>query len=565
MKKSKQHIQNFTILLLIMLGVKNLLEALPLRAIQSFAHLYERVIHPHAAVFHHTLSFLLGLLMLLLAHRLYKRIRLAWMIEVSALAVTVVLQVWRYHQFTVPIVILELFILIVLCLSYNDFQRKSDPITVKKALGLIMVSLILLLINATVGMYIMKGHFRNVHDIGDALVNSVKLLILMDTNVMQTTGKASELYVVSLITINWVCIVASVLLLLKPLVYDPVITKHDRERVRRLTLLYGQNPVSYLALEHDKKYFFSSRIEGVCAYTIVQDVFIISSDILCHPDDAPVFLHEILDYCQKNTYQILLINITDQLRPLYESLGFAVVKYGEDACFDLANYHLAGGKVAKVRAAINHADKAGIEVKEYRPLTARDEDIERQLHQITAEWLKSKGGYELHFTMGGTGLSDPLDRRYFYACDPNGTILGFVVFLPYSDGYLADVTRRRGNAPQGVLEKIIYEAFMQFKEEGVVWGNMGLSPLYNVADSDKATLTEKLFNYIYENLNNGYGFKQLHLAKKKYAPTHWISRYLAYYPKPFTPKLAYALVRCQIKEGVLNMLIKEMISKEKEA
>lgn len=128
-------------------------------------------------------------------------------------------------------------------------------------------------------------------------------------------------------------------------------------------------------------------------------------------------------------------------------------------------------------------------------------------------------------------------------------MLGFVVFLPYLNGYLADVTRRKNDAPQGVLEKIIYEAFMQFKEEGVAWGNMGLSPLYNVADHDKSTMTEKLFNYIYENLNNGYGFKQLHHAKEKYAPTHWIPRYLAYYPYPFSPKFAYALVRCQIKEG----------------
>lgn len=564
MKKSKQIIQNFVIFLLVLLGIKNLLAGLPLRATQFFTHIYIKVIHPQAAVFHHTLSFLLGLLILLLAHRLYKRIRLAWIIEVVALILTVVLQIWKYHSFTVPIVILELFILLVLCFSYKDFQRKSDPITVKKSLGFIMVSVILLLINSTVGLYMIKGHFRNIHDVGDALANSVKLLVFLDTNVIQAKGKAAELYVASLIAINWVCIIASALLLLKPLVYDPVITKHDRERVRRLTVMYGQNPVSYLALENDKKYFFGSQVEGVCAYTVVQDVFIISGDIICQSDDALLFLHEILDYCKKNIYQILLINITDQFQKLYETVGLTVVKYGEDACFELADYNLSGGKVAKVRAAINHASKAGIEVKEYSPLATRNEEIEWQLQQITSEWLEHKGGYELHFTMGGTGLSDPLDRRYFYACDMNGVILGFVVFLPYTGGYLADVTRRKNNAPQGVLEKIIYDAFMQFKEEGIIWGNMGLSPLYNVADSDKATLTEKLFNYIYENLNNSYGFKNLHHAKEKYAPTHWIPRYLAYYPRPFSPKLAYALVRCQIKKGVFNMLLEELLPNRKE-
>ena len=180
---------------------------------------------------------------------------------------------------------------------------------------------------------------------------------------------------------------------------------------------------------------------------------------------------------------------------------------------------------------------------------------------ITEEWLKTKGGYEMQFTIGGTGLWEPLDRRYFYACDENGLILGFVVFLPYEDAYLADVTRRRNDAPQGVLEKIIYESFMQLKDEGIHWGNMGLSPLYNIADKDKSTFTEKLFAYIYENMNESYGFQKLHHAKEKYAPTHWIPRYLAFYPKPFSPRLALALVRCQNKTGISKIVLSEVFKK----
>lgn len=562
MNKSKRMLQNLAVGLLILIGIKNILVALPLKATQTFAHFYKTFIHPNGAVLHHTLSFLLGLLMLLLAYRLYKRVRLAWIAEVGALALTVVLQLLRSHQFAIPIVIVELFVLIVLCISHQDFQRKSDPITVKKALGFIAVSLLLLLMNATVGVYMMKGHLANIHDVSDAMISSVKLLVLLDTGVVQAKVKVAELYILSLIIINWVCILSFVFLLLKPLIYTPIVTKHDRERVRKLALSYGQNPVSYLALETDKKYFFGSKANGVCAYTIVNDVFLISGDMICNPEDAKTFLQELIVYCNQNAYQIMFINVTDHFRELYVKAGFCVVKYGEDACFELENYNLVGGKVAKVRAAINHATKAGITIAEYKPLSEKNELIEKQMQQITEEWLAHKGGYEMHFTMGGTGLSQPMDRRYFYAYDEAGIMLGFVVFLPYISGYLADVTRRKNTAPQGVLEKIIYEAFMQFKKEGIRWGNMGLSPLYNVADHDKSNLTEKLFNYIYENMNNSYGFKKLHHAKEKYAPTHWVPRYLAYYPHPFTPKLAYALVRCQIKEGILQVLLGELLPQQ---
>lgn len=551
--KSKKAVQNFAIILLVLVGVKNLLAALPLKAMQRFVHFYTSFIHPQDAALHHIFSFVLGALMLLLAHRLYRRVRLAWLAEVGALALTIAIQAMRYHSFTVPVMLLELFVLVVLCVSHEDFTRKSDPLTVKTALRFIAASVILLLLNATVGIYAMRGSLRNIHDVGDALARSVQLLVLMDTDTMQTTGRAAKLYADVLISINWVCIFSSVALLLKPLVYAPLATRHDRERVRALLRQYGQNPLSYLALENDKQYYFSSAVEGVCAYTVISDVFVVCGDPICSPEDGHAFLTELLAYCKKNAYRLLLLSVTDSFRAEYLNLGFGMVKLGEETCFHLADYNLQGGKVAKVRAAINHATKAGISVCEYKPAEGRDARLERQIDDISAEWLKSKGGEMLQFMVGGVGLSDPLDRRYFYACDAAGAVLGFVVFLPYLGGYLADVTRRRSGAPQGVLEKIIYEAWMKMRDEGIEWGSMGLATLYNVAEADRATLTEKLFTYIYENLNNNFGFKNLHHAKEKYAPTHWIPRHMVFYPKPFSPRLAYALVRCQSKAGLLRM------------
>ena len=560
-EKQKKHLQNTAIVLLILIALKNLLAALPLKAIQSLEHFYVSVINPSDVVLHHALSFVLGLLMLILAYRLSKRVRLAWAIEVALIFTTIILQIIHYHRFTVPIILIELFVVMVLSMSYRDFSRETDPITVKKALGFVGVSFCLVLLNGTVGLFMLRGHITGVHDIIDAFISSFKLLIFLDTGIITTTGAYVKIYVFSLIVLNWICIVSAVILLLKPIIYHPIITKRDREKVRKLVLEFGQNPMSYLALENDKKYFFGTKCEGVCAYTIVNDVFVVCGDMICANREGFVFLNEVIDYCKKNAYQILFVNVTDYFYALYQAADFGLVKMGEDCCFELENYNLSGGKVAKVRAAINHATKAGIKVHEYRPAENKSEEIERQIADITEEWLKTKGGYEMQFTIGGTVLWEPLDRRYFYACDENGLILGFVVFLPYEDAYLADVTRRRNDAPQGVLEKIIYESFMQFKDEGIHWGNMGLSPLYNIADKDKSTFTEKLFAYIYENMNESYGFQKLHHAKEKYAPTHWIPRYLAFYPKPFSPRLALALVRCQNKTGISKIVLSEVFKK----
>jgi phosphatidylglycerol lysyltransferase len=562
----KKVVQNFAIFLLVMIGIKNIIATLPAKYFDEFRPSYSNLINPYYVSTHHMLSFLFGLLILLLAYRAYRRVRLAWILELALLIATIILQFQHYHRFTILIIVVELFTLTVLVLSQKDFCRRPDKLTIKKVVLFVLASFVLVIGNAAVGIFMMKQHIANVHDMLDAIENSAKLLIFMDKSVLEISGQIGQAYADSLIMINWILIFLSVSLLLKPLVYDPIEIAHDKGRVRELVMKYGQNPVAYLSLEDDKKYFLGNSVNGVCAYQVVTNVFVVCGDMICDEKDGFAFLNEILHFCRQNAYDVMFINVTDRFCELYKMAGFGILKCGEDACFKLSDYKLEGGKVAKVRAAINHAMKAGISVIEYKPVENKDRSVERQIAEITSEWLRSKGGEEMGFMLGGASLGSPMDRRYFYAIDAEGVILGFVVFLPYlsGKGYMADVTRRRSNAPQGVIESIVYSAFMKMKEEGVEWGNMGLSPLYNVAEADRATFSEKLFNYIYENMNSSYDFKSLHHAKEKFAPTEWQPRYLAFSPRPFSPSFAYAMVKVQAGKQLARMVISEFGKKKGE-
>ncbi|RQD71689.1 MAG: DUF2156 domain-containing protein [Halanaerobium sp. MSAO_Bac5] len=341
-----------------------------------------------------------------------------------------------------------------------------------------------------------------------------------------------------------------------------------KEYLYEIVSRYGQNPISYHVLESDKKHFFAENVDGVLAYAVVGDVAVISGDIIAADEDAAEFLSEFFAFSKQKGYSLLFLNTTEKFLELYKSFNFESVKYGEEALFKLAEYDLKGGKVAKVRAAINHANKAGIEVSEYKPKEKRDFELENEILELSEKWFKMKKGGEIKFSLGGIGLEDPFERRYFIANDKAGKLLAFVVFTPYADknGYLAEVTRRLPDAPQGVIEKIIYEAFMIFKSEGAEWGSLGLVPLVNVREEDiKKKLTTRIFEYIYENMNYFYGFKNLYHAKKKYAPTDWEARYLVYYPGRFTPQHAYALLKVKkpklIKNYILEMLKKGIVTK----
>jgi len=552
-------IQNTAIFMLMFFAVKDFIISLPLSYSPRFAGIYQRFDTTDTMFMKGRLTFIVSVIMILLAYNLFKRVRNAWIGEVVLLTVSIVLQVFHYHVFALQMITIESIVLLILIVSFSDFTRMPSKGTLKKSLLYILVALFLMLLNASVGIYLVRGDMDGSNTLTTAFYKSVELLFFMDKSVLGSNGKIATIYADSLITIYWVCLLGAFILLLKPLTYKKIKYKSETEKVHRLVLKYGQNPMSYLALEDDKAYYFSKQVEGVVAYTVVGNVMLICGDMICAKDDGLLFLAELLNFSRSNYYDLVLLNVTDYFMNLYEMAQFGVLKYGEDACFKLEEYNLNGGAVAKVRAAINHATKAGISVYEYKPKLNYDSSVELQIHQISVEWLKSKNMPEMKFMLGGIGLEYPRERRYFCAVDNEGVMLGFVVFLPYlmGKGYLAEVTRRTNNAPQGVLEKIIYEAFMAMKDEGITYGNMGLSPLYNDSSDSVNTMSEKISRYIYENLNAAYDFKALHHAKEKYAPTHWEDRYIVYYPKPMTFKYAYAIVKAQNPEKLSRIILSQ--------
>ncbi len=552
----RRTVQNIAIICLIFIGFKNFIISLPLRYSQHFSGFYQYIDTKDTMFMQGKLAFVVSLVMILLAYNLYKRMRMAWIGEIFVLVVSIVLQAIYFHAFALHMIIVEAIILLILVISVSDFSRKSQRSSIKKVLIYIVISFVLLMANATFSILLIHGDLDNLTNLSAAFSKSIKLMVMMDKSVLNNTSSAMILYGDSLIFLFWFTVLAALVTLLKPLAFDAYKNKNQKERAHAIILKYGQNPMSYLAIEDDKYYFFGETIEGVCAYTIVGNVMVICGDIICKSSDAVVFLEELILFSKRNHYDLILLNITNEFIDLYKSNQFGTLKYGEDACFKLEDYDLKGGAVAKVRAAINHANKAGIAVYEYKPLEARDVLIEKQIMGISEKWLNNKAMPEMKFMLGSISLEAPRERRYFYAADSNGEMLGFVVFLPYmsSKAYLAEVTRRKTNAPQGVLEKIIYDAFMVMKDEGVTYGNMGLSPLYNVSENENQSISEKISTYIYEHLNEAYDFKSLHHAKEKYAPTHWESRYIAYYPKPMTLKYAYAIVKAQNPVTVLQMI-----------
>lgn len=556
----KDILLDVAVLIIILLGAGNIMHSLPLRfRIRGGGYCF---FSPQMISLHRSMSAIIGFVLIFVSYWLFKRVRIAWIITLCLMTLSIFLHVLCYNGHINFVIFVELLVIIILALMHKDFSRATNPISLKLGIALAFVSIFLVLLNTTIGLLMLRPHFGDIHSFIDAFIDSCQLLFFMDISYIEPKTKVAVLFGNSEIILNWASILAALFFIVKPLIYQPIVSKIDREKIRKLLRLYSNNPISYLTVEDDKKYFWGSQVEGAIAYVIAGTVAVCAGDPICRQEDTILLLSEFIQFCKQNNHDICFCQVMPQTLRYFNDMGFGVTKYGEEAMFDLEKYELSGGKGLKIRNAVHHANKLGITVHEYKPLQHRDKYIEEQIREVSREWLQTKKGSEMSFLLGSISLNDPMDRRYFYAMGPDKTILGFVVFVPFlgGRGLMADVTRRKNTAPIGVMEKIIITAFDTVKNEGVKWGSLGLAPLYNVSNSEDSqkTFINSLLKYVFEHMNQFYGFKALYHYKKKYSPTNWEPRYLAYYPNIFTPQIAYSIVKAQNPKGIKDYLLVQM-------
>ena len=320
---------------------------------------------------------------------------------------------------------------------------------------------------------------------------------------------------------------------------DPV----DRARVLALLRQYGENSASYLALEKDKLWFFSSAVDGVAAYALTKRDMVVCGDPICAREDLPVFLRELRRFAKQRRLRLIFLFTLAENLPAYQRAGFGWYKSGEEAVFDLETYTMKGKRPSNARALVHQARREGLTVFEYDPDAKKDPDIEAQFDEITEQWLEAKHTSLLQFALGGIGFDEENDKRYFYAADDTGRIHGFMVFLPYKQGrgYMVDVMRRRPGCAHGTMEIIFHDAFEKLRDEGVRWGSLGIAPMANTVTEDRHTIFERLERYNFEKMNDIYGFQPLWFAKEKYGPD-WEPVYLICRPKHMRLSMGYSAV-----------------------
>lgn len=338
---------------------------------------------------------------------------------------------------------------------------------------------------------------------------------------------------------------------------------NDNSYLEYLIKVYGKDSLNYLSFEKDRRIFISDKIEGFIAYVVVKKVALCIGDPICLDNKKREFILEFMEYCKNIKIKPCFSSITKETRDILENLNFVVSKYGEEAVIELNSYEMTGKKTLKLRQKVKRAENAGLKVIEYTPTNGRDMVLESKIDEVSAQWFKAKKG-QLSFSVGEIHLNNPIDRRYFISLDECGDIQAILMFSPYNEGkcYFLDVMRRRLDSVPGAMEHAIITSAMKMKEEGIEAVSLGIAPLVGIdSKHEKATSLEKCMNYIYNNVKCDYEFKKLYDYKKKFSPTNWVVRYIAYDKSISLIKIGYVIIKAKKASNILKSVLEGLWKK----
>jgi len=294
---------------------------------------------------------------------------------------------------------------------------------------------------------------------------------------------------------------------------------------------HSDNPSAFLALNSGNTYFRDDRFEGACAYRrsgrhVLQ---------FGGPFAAPEHRERLLDsFVAETGPRLVAVQLQRADAELYARRGFTVNQLGASYAVDLSRFTLRGSRFVRLRNKISRARRAGLEVAEVQ------HDDRRELDLLDDRWLRDKGRHvkELRFLVGQR--TGPLQgHRRLFVGRIAGEAVGYVNYSPVygsRPGWLHDLSRRRPDAPPGVMEALNATVMERFVADGAGWLHFGFTPFTGLGQEHEVPGSSRVFarfaHLLAERGKAIYPAASQLEYKEKWAPHAVLPEYIAFLGKP---------------------------------
>ncbi len=483
------------------------------------------------------LMLLAGIALVYLGRGLARRKRSAWALSLALAVVSSLL--YLAHHGSVLRAMLAAGFALELWRYRSRFHARTDPLRLRHALVAAPI------LGAAVSLYGLAGLREFGHaspDLLSALRATWLVAGFQDLPLVATTPSTMafvwSLRLLLVVSAGYVFTAA-----LAPVAWREYRSRLGAIRVAGVAWQHGVDSMSYFAKQDDKRHF-STDGRAFIGFRVKNRVAIVAGDPVGEDTAVTPLIESFVAFCATNDWVPAFYEVSPRYLETYRRCGLRWFKIGEEAVLQLPTWSLSGGAVAKVRQFMNKVRREApdLRVIEYHRHVPNP-DVDDQLEEISSEWLATKKGGEMGFNLGVFSVEDLADKRTLIARRDDGSIEAFVTWLPYRAGQalVLDAMRHRQSAQAGVMDLLIAESALHFKEEGVQALSLAMAPLANADEETALSPYDRAVRLLFDHFSSVYGYRTLFQYKKKFAPT-WESRFLVF-PRPdLLARIAYALV-----------------------
>lgn len=257
------------------------------------------------------------------------------------------------------------------------------------------------------------------------------------------------------------------------------------------------------------------------------------------------------DLCDIHHARPVFYQVRAENLPFYMDIGLTAIKLGEEARVDLRRFDIdAKGKEMKdLRYTWNRGTRDGLSLEIYEVGQAPLDELK----VISDAWLTGKNVREKGFSLG---RFSPQYLQHFRIAIIHfeGKPVAFANLLETSRHELAslDLMRAHPDAPKLTMEFMMVSLILHYKEQGYGRFSLGMVPLSGLQPRRGAPLTQRLGSMVFRRGEQLYNFQGLRRFKDKFQPD-WEPRYMAV-PAGLDPLVALADTAALIAGGLTGLV-----------
>ncbi|MGD8440866.1 MAG: bifunctional lysylphosphatidylglycerol flippase/synthetase MprF, partial [Holophagae bacterium] len=396
----------------------------------------------------HFLGSVAGVLLLLLAWGLWRRLTSAYYLTLAVLASGVLFSLLKGADYEEALVLTAM--IVVLIPSRGVFYRRapllSEPLSPNWLAGVAMV----LAAAAWIGLFA----YRHV-----GYSTELWWRFALD-------GDASR-FLRAGIGVAVCLLVFGVARLLGPASpRGPAEGSDDGERVRAIVEA-SPRAAANLALLGDKSFLFSTTGRAMIMYAVSGRSWVAMGDPIGPGEDLPELVWSFHTLCDRHGGWTVFYEVGGDNLTLFLELGLTVLRIGEQGSVPLSDFSLDGREHKKLRYVRNKLEREGcvFEVVEPDAVSA----LLPRFREVSDAWLADRNAREKGFSLGR--FTDEYVRRFPCAVvRQDGTVVAFANIWRGAPGteLSIDLMRSTRDAPGGVMDFLFVNLMEWGREHGFV-------------------------------------------------------------------------------------------------